>query len=190
MESMTELRGELTDQLAQARAVNDHGSANRLVDRIRSLDARSGTLEQRLLQVDDAIATAMARGVPMSSSEGVTVTVPQIRVPRPAVFPRPGVGEPLFFGTIAGMMLMFAILGVLLYRWGWGRAKKKFAAAGSADPAQIQNLQQAVDVIAVEVERIAEGQRFVSKLLNERMEGAGAAERERVLVPKGNAERG
>ena len=45
----------------------------------------------------------------------------------------------------------------------------------SVDPAtlvevrqQLNQLQQAVDSIAVEVERISEGQRFTTKLLNER----------------------
>lgn len=186
VEAVTELRQELTNQLAQAQAVNDRAGANEIMSRIRTLETRSATLQQQILQADDAIATALARGV--GSNEGVSITIPPAPMPPVMSFPRPGVDEDVFVATILSMTLVFAFLGVLLYRWGWRRAKKQFAAAGSSDPAQIQNLQQAVDVIAVEVERISEGQRFVSKLLNERLEAA-APERERVLVPKDSAER-
>jgi hypothetical protein len=37
---------------------------------------------------------------------------------------------------------------------------------------RLEHLQQSVDAIAIEVERIAEGQRFTTKLLAERAEGA------------------
>lgn len=186
VEAVTELRQELTNQLAQAQAVNDRAGANEIMSRIRTLEARSATLQQQILQADDAIATALARGV--GSNEGVSISIPPAPMPPVMSFPRPGVDEEVVITGMLGMTLLFAFLGVLLYRWGWRRAKKQFAAPGSSDPAQIQNLQQAVDVIAVEVERISEGQRFVSKLLTERLEGA-ASERERVLVPKDSAER-
>ena len=42
-------------------------------------------------------------------------------------------------------------------------------AQGSAQQAQLEQLQQSVDAIAVEVERIAEAQRFSVKLLAERV---------------------
>ncbi|MGH7638357.1 MAG: hypothetical protein ACREOK_11970 [Gemmatimonadaceae bacterium] len=186
VEAVTELRQELTNQLAQARAVDDGAGANEVIARIRTLETRSATLQQQILQADDAIATALARGV--GSNEGVTFTIPPAPMPPVMSFPRRGVDEEVVVTALLSITLVFAFLGVLLYRWGWRRAKKQFASAGSSDPAQIQNLQQAVDVIAVEVERISEGQRFVSKLLNERFEGA-APERERVLVPKDNAGR-
>jgi hypothetical protein len=38
---------------------------------------------------------------------------------------------------------------------------------------RLEHLQQSVDAIAVEVERIAEAQRFSAKLLSERGEGSG-----------------
>jgi len=38
---------------------------------------------------------------------------------------------------------------------------------------RLEHLQQSVDAIAIEVERIAEGQRFTTKLLSERGEGSG-----------------
>ena len=187
VEAVTKLRQEMTNQLAQAQAFGDRAGTNEITSRIRTLETRSATLQQQILQADDAIATALARG--FGSSEGGSFTMVPAPVMPPAMsFPGPGVDERFFMGTVLSMTLVFAFLGVLLYRWGWRRGKKQVASVGSSDPAQIQNLQQAIDVIAVEVERISEGQRFVSKLLNERFEGA-APERERVLVPKDNAGR-
>lgn len=47
------------------------------------------------------------------------------------------------------------------------RAKR--AAAGPAmDDKRLQHLEQAIDAIAIEIERISEGQRFTTKLLAER----------------------
>ena len=46
---------------------------------------------------------------------------------------------------------------------------------GDDASARLERMEQAIDAIAVEVERIAEGQRFTSKLLAERAEPARAA---------------
>ena len=40
--------------------------------------------------------------------------------------------------------------------------------------ARLERMEQAIDAIAVEVERISEGQRFTTKLLSERSEGGPA----------------
>jgi HPt (histidine-containing phosphotransfer) domain-containing protein len=47
--------------------------------------------------------------------------------------------------------------------------------------ARLDRMEQAIDAIAVEIERISEGQRFTTKLLSERVDkAAGAALPERV----------
>lgn len=51
-------------------------------------------------------------------------------------------------------------------------------AAGALSPdatARLQRMEQAIDAIAVEVERISEGQRFTTKLLSERPASPPAA---------------
>ena len=50
--------------------------------------------------------------------------------------------------------------------------KRKPLEIGDSQNLQLQQLQQSVDAIAVEVERIAEAQRFSAKLLAERAEPA------------------
>jgi hypothetical protein len=54
---------------------------------------------------------------------------------------------------------------------------------------RMSRIEQAVDAIAIEVERVSEGQRFVTRLLSERAPAIGAAPAEPVRVPVGEASR-
>ena len=58
--------------------------------------------------------------------------------------------------------------------------KRKPLEIGSAHNVQLEQLQQSIDAIAVEVERIAEAQRFSAKLLAERADPAA-------LTPSGSS---
>ena len=181
----TQLRQELTNQIAQAAAVNDNASIGKLQARIRSLEVRGTSLEQRLLQIDDAISAAIARGIATGGPEAVpgVPTVPPATA-FPPIFENPNAkfSEEVLASVVLGMTLLFTFVGMLIHRRAWRRAKKEFATAVGG-PGELQQLQQAVDVIAVEVERIAEGQRYVSKLLNERFESPSLPDgRERVPV--------
>jgi hypothetical protein len=64
------------------------------------------------------------------------------------------------------------------------RAEQRTAPEPGGD-ARFDRLEQAVDAIAIEVERMAEGQRFVSRLLTERAaeEGEASPRRARVTTP-------
>jgi hypothetical protein len=187
--STTQLRQELTNQIAQAAAVGDNASISKLQARVRSLEGRSANLEERVLQVDDAISTAIARGIATERSQAVPAAeaAPAIApvATFPPVFENPNAkfSEEVLASVVLGMTLLFTFVGMMIHRRAWRRAEKNFAAVGLGSRGELQQLQQAVDVIAVEVERIAEGQRYVSKLLNERFEPASLPDgRERVPV--------
>ena len=193
----TQLRQELTNQIAQAAAVGDNASIGKLQARVRSLESRSANLEQRLLEIDDAFSTAIARGIaterPAAEATAAPEAVPMIApvTAFPPMFENPNAkfSEEVLASVVLGMTLLFTFVGMLIHRRAWRRAEKTFAGKGSGSPADLQQLQQAVDVIAVEVERIAEGQRYVSKLLNERLDSPALPEgRERVPVPLENAD--
>ena len=67
-------------------------------------------------------------------------------------------------------------LGIPLVRV-WARQKDRETALAPVDPAQAERLariEHAVEAIAIEVERISEGQRFVTRLLAERAPEARA----------------
>lgn len=78
-------------------------------------------------------------------------------------------------------VFVLAPFAITLSRFIWKRssAPPRAAVTDQATIQRLEQLQQSVDTIAIEVERISEGQRFVSKLLSERdraVLGAGAAE--------------
>ena len=63
------------------------------------------------------------------------------------------------------------VLGVLGLAWMWrlvGRAGPAYDATALPEPERMEQLQQSVDAIAMEVERIGEAQRFTAKLEQER----------------------
>lgn len=166
LENVTERRGQL---LPQAIIARDGQLRQEIEGRIRTLDERASRLEGELLAAEEAISTALARGV---ESEGLLVTPPAPPVPRIVQIPwrQPWwqgghvPAEALLFEALA-----FVLVGAVLMRWIWKRAQRKAAAlpAPADQTDRLNQLQQSVDVIALEVERIAENQRFVSKLLND-----------------------
>ena len=56
------------------------------------------------------------------------------------------------------------------------------AAPAPSHPSRVDRLQQGIDVIALEVERISEGQRYVTKLLTERLSPIVGANEEALAV--------
>ena len=74
-----------------------------------------------------------------------------------------------------GMIPVVAI-GMPIARAYARRLESKPTAAIPSDvSARLQRMEQAIDSIAVEVERISEGQRFTTKLLSERVAPASSA---------------
>jgi hypothetical protein len=89
---------------------------------------------------------------------------PGMRVPRPM---DPDVLAGLAFAFIFAVMMPIAIA---YSRRIW--RGKPTPPAPRFDPtvdARLEHLEQAVDAIAIEIERVSEGQRFVTKVLTERM---------------------
>jgi hypothetical protein len=154
LEALTERREEVADQLHGAEASARPG----LLGRLAGLDERIAQVEREILQADDAIAAAAATGMVIQEPPELMETQP----------PRWDVStfEERAVTLMVGEALIFILLGLVLYKLGWARAKAKFAGTRPNDP-RMDQLQNSVDAIAVEVERISEGQRYVSKMLNE-----------------------
>jgi hypothetical protein len=82
-------------------------------------------------------------------------------------------------------ILAISIVPISVIGWPLARAYARRVEQEGARPhipsevtARLERMEQAIDSIAVEVERISEGQRFTTKLLSERTApppGAGAA---------------
>ncbi|HEU5186415.1 MAG TPA: hypothetical protein VFU01_17730 [Gemmatimonadaceae bacterium] len=151
IETVTDRRQELEQQLEDASGATRTG----LEARIRLLDARATQLEQQVLENDELIAQSIAGGVATGQS-GTTVSS------EPKLFTREDMGA-----AMVGEALALVLFFVWLYRRGIRRAKAGFSRGATVDPQRMEQLQNSIDAIAVEVERISEGQRFVSKMLNE-----------------------
>ena len=85
------------------------------------------------------------------------------------------------FSVIAGFVGTLTGIGVGAYVVV-RRARRTPTQPRTSDD-RFQRLEQAVDAIAIEVERISEGQRFVTKLLAERSAAASPRAPERVITP-------
>lgn len=79
-------------------------------------------------------------------------------------------------------ILAIAIVPITAIGWPLARAAAKRMEEGASAPripadvsARLERMEQAIDSIAVEVERISEGQRFTTKLLSERAGGSPGA---------------
>jgi hypothetical protein len=70
------------------------------------------------------------------------------------------------------MMIAVIIIGLPLARAFARRMDRKSVAPPTEVSGQLAQLNQAVDAIALEVERISEGQRFTTRLLSEQRDAA------------------
>jgi hypothetical protein len=162
LESVTDRREELANQLSDA-----HGAARPgLEARIRTLDERSARLEQEILLADDAIATAAASGIAVDSRHEVHTTVQ----PREDVVSKDFMANALFFEAVA-----FVLLGILLYRWTWKRARATLGGGAGDQSGRLDQLQHSIDAIALEVERISENQRYLTRSIGDGFQPAVGA---------------
>jgi hypothetical protein len=83
---------------------------------------------------------------------------------------RTGVGDNFDDGVMVGgfSVLLFMSLVLLAARRRWKRpGSGRFPQAGTDSAQRLERLEQGVDAIAIEIERVSEGQRFVTRLLSE-----------------------
>ena len=139
---------------AIARAYERASGANR-----SGLEQQLRVLDDRILQLESDLAESgrMAYQSPVVTTTGV-VTRPFLN---------------LNSGQVTGISIVFIlfVLGPLaasLGRLMWRRSSKPAMPPGWYDAAQrLERLEQAVDTIAVEVERVSEGQRFMTKIMTQ-----------------------
>ena len=166
VEALVRQRSELSDQLI--------GVTNRraeLVQQIRSapdgvsrtgLEDRMKILDQRIIQIESDLATT---GRQLAAAPADLVAFVD-RMPAN----QGGGGDDFEEGMTAG--IFFALFAAAVI-WGFRkfrRRKQKPARKSElpSDSAQrLERLEQGMDAIAIEIERVSEGQRFVTRLLSE-----------------------
>jgi uncharacterized coiled-coil protein SlyX len=171
LESNTERRSLLSAQLLEARGTPMQRD---LEARIQALDVRTARIDQELNQIDDAVNAALASGITVDRApRQVVTTMPPMPPMMPGRDRKNAVASAMFFEGLG-----FVVLGLVLWRWLRRRGPASMVRLAPEESARLEQLQHAVDVIALEVERISEGQRYVAKLLSEKQPaiGAGAAQ--------------
>ena len=174
--AFNEQRKELANQLDQLdgkRREMAREIANPSTDKlVRSgLELRVAELDKRIADVDKQLAVADQSVAKAASVPGAVVEQP----------PEDHNGHPDGVFVVAAMFIVavFFPLSIALARRIWKRGTSVIATAFPAELAErLDRLDQSMDSIAIEVERIGEGQRFVTRVMSEngRALGAGAAQ--------------
>jgi archaellum component FlaC len=165
IEALKARREELSNQLTSV-----DGRRSKLMNQLKQtgdatavqgLEARLALLDKRQLQLESDIAET---GRQLSSA--------------PAGFATSTGTAPIFAGLGSGQIVAISVVSIIFVlaplaigfaRTIWKRANRPAlpSAAFSETAQRLERLESAVDTIAVEIERISEGQRFVTKLLSE-----------------------
>jgi hypothetical protein len=142
------------------------GDARRdLEARIKTLDSRTARIDDELNSIDDEITNALAQGAqhpPSGFEQLIRGTVQPAR--EQGLFGQ-NFGERITETVIAANAVGFVLLGLFL----WVTLRRRVAGParlGPEDVNRLEQLQRSVDVMAVEVERISEAQRYAAKMLN------------------------
>lgn len=174
-EDLEERREGLTRELNRSQGGVDRTG---IEQRITSIDQRLLTIETDLNQVGREAAQA----APASIAE-----------PEPKIIYRGNSDDEVVGAGFLGAFIMLVFLSPVLYRV-WRRRKAPAAYTPAGTPAiaseRIDRMEQAIDSIAVEIERVSENQRFMTRLMTEtQLAGTIAAVRGSTEAAKAAAER-
>lgn len=164
LEQLEQKRGELSHRLSQPMV----GGADR-----SGLEIRIKEVDQRILSLEKEIAATDAQVSKAAGVHGAMVEEPR--------FQRSGPPEEVF--VMAGLFMVVVLfpLTIAYARRIWRRGSGSAAIVEMPKELgeRFTRLEQAVDAIAVEVERVGEGQRYMSRVftddVQQRALGAGAA---------------
>jgi len=163
LEELQSTRREITSQLEDVSSGAPERTA--LETRLKDVDQRTSAVDQML--AGNAAQIAQAAAIP-----GAVVEPPRTIIQ----------GPPEDAYVLGGlfMLIVFLPLSVALARRIWRRSAAVVTSFPREIAERLSRMEQAVEATAVEVERIGEGQRFLTRLFTEgegaRAIGAGAAQ--------------
>ncbi len=152
LSSLDDMRRELGRELSREPQVEAQraGTEKRLAD-----------VNARITVTDAQIAAADAQVAAATAVPGATVEPPPVDVQRS------GADEDIFAMSLVFLFVLFLPIVIAYSRRIWRRS----AAAVTSLPGDVLErfgrLEQSVDAVAVEVERIGEGQRFITRVLSD-----------------------
>lgn len=161
----SDLRRELQD--AAERRVSIMGRMREApANAIGGLEARLAEVDNRILNIEREISRNAAL---MNRAPAQAILAGTEQGPDPAMIANRLANDIIPIVAIVSVFV-FAPIAFSIARFFWRRGSNapRVAPPDHATQQKLEHLQQAVDTIAIEIERISEGQRFVTRVLNER----------------------
>ena len=145
------------------------------------LEARIADVDKQISVVDKQLQDANANVAKSAAIPGAVVQPPQYH----------NDGPPEAFWLISALFIVVVLLpiSIAFARRIWKKGANAVTALPNDIAERFGRLEQAVDSIAVEVERIGEGQRFVTRVMSERGNALGAGAAQPIDVPQGERAR-
>jgi hypothetical protein len=155
-----------------------------LSNQLQSVDSRRSKLISQLKQTGDPTAIkglesrlALLDARQLQLETDIQLTGQQLTSPSAGLLASAGAAQ-VFGGLSSGQVMGLSVLSIIFIlsplAVGLGRAIFKRSSRAGPPPAvfaetaqRLERLEASVDAIAIEIERISEGQRFVTKLLSE-----------------------
>jgi hypothetical protein len=162
LNSATGRRNDLSRQLRSARAGPDQAG---IESRISQLDARIISIENEMSDVGHALSAA-----PSGLQQSLSVVPPPLR----GVLSSGQItGISVVSIIFVGAPLVISMAMIAMKRFG-NRAPPPQVPKDVAD--RLERMEQGIEAVALEVERIGEGQRFVTQLMSDRAQRAALPE--------------
>ena len=176
-EGLKAQRRELNNQLDELQSTRREITSQ--MEDVSSGSTEHKALETRMTEIDSRIATADKMLASNAAQIAQAAAIPGAVVEAPRVIDRGPPEEAYVLGGLF-MILVFFPLSVALARRIWRRSAAVVTSFPKEITERFSRMEQAVEATAVEVERIGEGQRFLTRLFTEgegaRAIGAGAAQ--------------
>ena len=163
LSALEDKRQELSSELTHVPAPSAASKAG--------LEKRIAEMDLQISDVDKQIASARTDVAKAAAIPGAAVDPPRA--------PRQGPPEEFYALGALFMFIVFLPLSLAYARRVWRRSAKATVVMPPETAERLLAIEQAVESVALEVERIGEGQRFVTQLLADapaRGLGAGAAQ--------------
>ena len=156
-----ERREELQDQLNSQESPLTPVDRAGIEARLKETDARIAALDQQIAAADQQVAQAAA--VPGATTEP----------PRPII---QRTGPPEEAWVLGGMFIFFVMMPIAIAqaRRLWRRPTATTTEMPAELTDRLNRLEQAVDAVAVELERVGEGQRYVTRVFTEGQKALGS----------------
>jgi len=167
LERLEEQRQELRNEL------RSDGNADNAADRA-GVEARIKEIDGRISSIDQQLATADAAVAQAAALPGATEQPREVRS-----------GVPEEIESIATVFTLFVLmpLAIAYARRIWKRGVTVVAPVSREVTDRLEAMGQAVESIAIEVERIGEGQRFLTRVMSDKGKSLGVGAAEPIPVP-------